>query len=123
MIDIRVVARVQVPLFDGFIQPADAGDGRGLVRRGGVEGFTEVLQPGFLLFLGRIIYRVSRAFYLKNVVHDTRFIHIGLLCAMFGIILFEVFNTSYFIGKMWLTIGLALASAHLLETQSKKQQL
>ncbi len=66
----------------------------------------------YLALLGYILY-VTYQGYKKSKTTEYSWLILGMLLAVVGVIVFQFFGTSYFLGKMWLPIGLALASLKL----------
>lgn len=64
----------------------------------------------FLLFLGAIFFSLFKC--AKRIAFQSPLVFFTI--GAFGVFIFELFNTSYFVGKMWLPIGLALAASNLL---------
>ncbi len=73
---------------------------------------------GLLMFaalLGTILARIIRVLRHPNTDAAWHPILLALLCSAAGSIVFQLFNTSYFVSKLWLPLGIALAAAHLAE--------
>lgn len=68
----------------------------------------------FLFFICALFVKLFKA-YKTNVNAPIYDMFLVSTLAAAGIFIFELFNTSYFIGKMWLPIGVALASAKLVK--------
>jgi len=69
----------------------------------------------FVLLLIYILYVLFKAF-KENKNTKYSFLILGALLAASGGIVFQLFNTSYFIGKLWLPIGLALTCLKVSKT-------
>ncbi len=73
---------------------------------------------GFLTFfslLGYVMWRLIATYRSLEVTSPWKFIILALILSSFGSIVFQLFNTSYFVSKMWLPLGIALAAARLAE--------
>ena len=73
---------------------------------------------GFLTFfslLGYIIWRLVRTYRQTPENSPYKYILLALILTSAGSIIFQLFNTSYFVSKMWLPLGVALAAARLAE--------
>ncbi len=66
----------------------------------------------FVLLLGYILYILLKA-YIKNTKNPYALLILGGFLSAIGGITFQLFNTSYFLAKMWLPIGLALVCLKL----------
>ena len=68
----------------------------------------------YISLLGYMIYRIVKSYIVaKSSSH--KMMIASLILMVSGIVLFELFSTSYFIAKMWLPIGVCLAGAKALE--------
>lgn len=79
---------------------------------------------GLLTFLGLlmyIFYQYIRA-YKTEPDKEERFILMCLLMAASGIVFFQLFSTSYYISRMWLPVGIALAAANIYLKNNVKQK-
>jgi cell division protein FtsW (lipid II flippase) len=73
---------------------------------------------GFLTFfalLGYIIWRLFSAYRQMPEDSPYKYILLALMLSAAGSIIFQLFNTSYFVSKLWLPLGVALAAARLGE--------
>lgn len=94
-----------------FGQPQEA---HGLVQKLLAE--TGIL--GFLAFsalLASIVRYVLRVYQRTAAAPQWRLILLALLLSAAGSIVFQLFNTSYFVSKLWLPLGVAVAAARLAE--------
>jgi len=92
-----------------FGKPQEA---HGLIQKTLAE--TGVL--GFLAFaalLAAVVAAIIRTYRSATVAPAWRFILLALLCTAFGSIVFQIFNTSYFVSKLWLPLGVAVAAVRL----------
>lgn len=87
----------------GFVQK--------LLAEAGIFGLA-----AFVLFLGYLLYRILKVYGRVNNPDDRRLVAAMLMMAA-GLIFVELFQTSYFIAKLWLPLGVALAAANLLERE------
>lgn len=69
----------------------------------------------FVWLLIAIVRHIVRVYRRSEVAPAWRLILLALLCSAFGSIIFQLFNTSYFVSKLWLPLGLALAATRLAE--------
>lgn len=69
----------------------------------------------FLWLLGSILAAIVRTYARSRAAPAWRFIILALLCAAVGSMVFQLFNTSYFVSKLWLPLGVAIAAARLSE--------
>lgn len=80
-----------------------------LLAETGVLGLS-----AFLLLLGMIVRTIVRA-YRRARDPEWRIVLLALCCTALGSMVFQLFNTSYFVSKLWLPLGVALAAAQLAE--------
>lgn len=71
----------------------------------------------FFLLLGYIIWRLCGVYKKIPDKSPYKYILLALILTSAGSIIFQLFNTSYFVSKMWLPIGVALAAARLAEEE------
>lgn len=69
----------------------------------------------FVWLLIAIVRHIVRVYRRSEVAPAWRLILLALLCSAFGSIVFQLFNTSYFVSKLWLPLGIALAATRLAE--------
>ncbi|MFH1098857.1 MAG: O-antigen ligase family protein [Candidatus Uhrbacteria bacterium] len=69
----------------------------------------------FLWLLVAVVHRLLDVYRRATVSPAWRLILLALLLSAAGSIIFQLFNTSYFVSKMWLPLGIALAAARLAE--------
>ncbi|MDP3771638.1 MAG: O-antigen ligase family protein [bacterium] len=69
----------------------------------------------FFALLASIIGYIVRVYRMSAIAEHWRLILLALGCSAFGSIVFQLFNTSYFVSKLWLPLGIALAAARLAE--------
>lgn len=76
---------------------------------------TETGILGFLSFVGLLIYLGSKYLkgYAKAKFLTNKRIITCLMMVFVGLVLFELFSTSYFVANMWLPIGVGLAGVKL----------
>jgi putative inorganic carbon (HCO3(-)) transporter len=94
-----------------FGSPSEA---HGVVQK--VLAETGIL--GFLTFfslLGYALWRLVQTY--KKIPENSsyKYILLALILTSVGSIIFQFFNTSYFVSKLWLPLGVALATARLAE--------
>jgi O-antigen ligase len=80
--------------------------------------FKTLAETGFLgafTFCALLLYVLYVLFRAYNKVKDTStsWLILGMLLTVLGVIVFELFGTGYYLAKLWLPIGLALASIKL----------
>jgi len=94
-----------------FGSPSEAhGVSQKLLAETGALGFLT-----FFALLGYIILRLFRAYRETPDKSSYKYILLALILTSVGSIIFQLFNTSYFVSKMWLPLGVALAAARLAE--------
>ncbi|MFH1430139.1 MAG: O-antigen ligase family protein [Candidatus Uhrbacteria bacterium] len=81
-----------------------------LLAETGILGLT-----AFLALLAAIVRYIIRVYRSTASTPQWRVILLALLCSTFGSIVFQLFNTSYFVSKLWLPLGIAVAAARLAE--------
>jgi len=69
----------------------------------------------FLALLASIIGYIVRVYRMSAITEHWRLILLALLLSAAGSIVFQLFNTSYFVSKLWLPLGIALTAARLAE--------
>jgi len=94
-----------------FGQPQEA---HGLIQKLIAETGALGLVTFFAL-LASIIGYVVRVYRTSAIAEHWRLILLALGCSAFGSIVFQLFNTSYFVSKLWLPLGIAVAAARLAE--------
>ncbi|MBI4434993.1 O-antigen ligase family protein [Candidatus Uhrbacteria bacterium] len=94
-----------------FGQPQEA---HGLIQKLLAETGALGLMT-FAVLLASIIGYIVRVYRTSAIAEHWRLILLALGCSAFGSIVFQLFNTSYFVSKLWLPLGLALAAARLAE--------
>ena len=71
----------------------------------------------FLLFLFLFIcnplFALSTWETKYKIENKTNYILFGLLISVLGIFVFQLFNTSYYISKLWLIVGIALVAVKI----------
>jgi O-antigen ligase len=75
---------------------------------------------GFLTFFVLLGYALSRLVKIyRKMPQGAPFknIILALLLSSFGCIVFQLFQTSYFVSKFWLPLGIALAAGRLAEEE------
>lgn len=94
-----------------FGNPSEAhGVVQKLLAETGVLGFLT-----FFALLGYIILRLIKAYRETSQNSPYKYIILALALSAAGSIIFQLFNTSYFVSKLWLPLGVALAAARLAE--------
>ncbi|MFC1598718.1 O-antigen ligase family protein [Patescibacteria group bacterium] len=63
----------------------------------------------FIALLAYPVYLLIKA-YQKSVKQEYNWVVLGMLLAVIGVIIFQLSGTGYYIAKLWLPIGLALAT-------------
>ncbi|MDO8463547.1 MAG: O-antigen ligase family protein [bacterium] len=72
----------------------------------------------FIWLLVALLAYVLRAYRAATVAPQWRLILLALLASAGGSIVFQLFNTSYFVSKLWLPIGIAVVAARLAQQRS-----
>ncbi|MFH1457399.1 MAG: O-antigen ligase family protein, partial [Patescibacteria group bacterium] len=78
------------------------------------HGFVQkiIAETGFLglLAFASIIIYIFKTIYSAYKKDKTNYVLFGLLIAVLGAFVFQLFNTSYYISKLWLIVGVALVA-------------
>lgn len=74
----------------------------------------------YVLLLGFVIHRVWKAYVAVRSDQVWGFTLLACLSLTLGSIVFQLFQTNYFVSKMWFPLGLAMAAAELALRQLKK---
>jgi O-antigen ligase len=94
-----------------FGSPSEAhGVAQKLLAETGLLGFLT-----FFSLLGYIIWRLVNSYRQMPKDSPYKYILLALILSSAGSIIFQLFNTSYFVSKLWLPLGVALAAARLAE--------
>lgn len=94
-----------------FGNPSEAhGVVQKLLAEMGILGFLT-----FFALLGYIIWRLVKTYKRLSPQSQYKYIILALILSSSGSIIFQLFNTSYFVSKLWLPLGVALAAARLAE--------
>jgi O-antigen ligase len=78
---------------------------------------------GLVTFFSLLIYILVRVIKIYlNIKPDSewKYIILALMITALGSISFQFFNTSYFVSKMWLPLGIALAATKLVPKEALK---
>lgn len=81
---------------------------------------AETGMLGFLTFfalLGFVIWRLIKVYRSLPTKSPYKYVLLALLLSSAGSIIFQLFNTSYFVSKLWLPLGVALAAARLAKEE------
>ncbi len=98
-----------------FGSPSEAhGVVQKLLAESGVLGFST-----FFALLGYVIWRVASIYRFLEAKSPYKYVLLALLLSSLGSIVFQLFNTSYFVSKLWLPLGVALAAARLAEEEQQ----
>lgn len=98
-----------------FGAPSEA---HGFIQKiGAEEGMLGLLT--YVALLGFVLWTIFSTYQKVRRDQDSEWNYVLLACLAMsvGTVVFELFQTSYFVSKMWLPLGLALAAAHLAEPQ------
>lgn len=91
-------------------------DAHGFIQKVGAE----MGAIGLLAYVGLLIYALTKIFraYQRFIFNDVSAYLLGSLFIMVvGGIFFQLFQTSYFVGKLWFPIGVALASVAITQRE------
>ena len=100
-----------------FGSPSEAhGVVQKLLAETGILGFLT-----FFALLGYIIWRLIAAYRQMPEDSPYKYILLALMLSAAGSIIFQFFNTSYFVSKLWLPLGVALAAARLGEEKHPRE--
>lgn len=69
----------------------------------------------FVALLAALMRAIVRAYHRAAPSPEWQFILLALVTSAAGSIVFQLFNTSYFVSKLWLPLGIAIAAARLAE--------
>lgn len=107
---VEQVARDQWYVVD-FGNPSEAhGVVQKLLAETGLLGFVS-----FFALLAYIVWRLIGAYRRLSPESPYRYVLLALILSSGGSIIFQLFNTSYFVSKLWLPLGVALAAVRLAE--------
>lgn len=107
---VEQVARDKWYIID-FGEPSEAhGVVQKLLAESGILGFAT-----FFALLGYVMWILIRAYRRLETDSSWKYIILALILSSFGSIVFQLFNTSYFVSKLWFPLGIALAAARLAE--------
>lgn len=110
---VEQVARDKWYIID-FGNPSEAhGVVQKLLAETGLLGFLT-----FFALLSYVIWRLIKTY--RGLPAEARFKYVllAMILSVFGSIIFQLFNTSYFVSKLWLPLGVALAAARLAEEEA-----
>lgn len=92
-------------------------DAHGIIQKIAAEqGVFGLVTYGGLLII--IFYYIFRTFRRGN---SNTSLMVYFIALTLGILVFELFNTSYYISKFWLPLGLSFASVRLLSQQKSEE--
>lgn len=96
-----------------FGEPSEAhGVVQKLLAESGILGFGT-----FFALLGYVMWRLIKTYRGQEADSPWKYIILALILSSFGSIVFQLFNTSYFVSKLWFPLGIALAAARLAEEE------
>ena len=102
-----------------FGEPSEAhGVVQKLLPEVGILGLT-----AFFALWGYILYKLIWVFRKIKSSPAWRFVVLNCIMAVAGSMVFQLFNTSYFVSKLWLPMGVALAAANLALKYTKKKEI
>jgi O-antigen ligase len=111
---VEQVARERWYIVD-FGEPSEAhGVVQKLIAETGVLGLVT-----FFLLLGYVMRRLIRTYWSLKVTSPWKYVLLALILSSSGSIVFQLFNTSYFVSKLWFPLGIALAASRLAEEEDK----
>lgn len=103
-----------------LIEYGDSSEAHGFVQKIAAEEGLLGLST-YVLLLGYVVRYVWRAYQQVPKQTEWKLIMLACLAMAIGAIIFQLFQTNYFVSKLWFPLGLALAAAHLaLQEQQKK---
>jgi O-antigen ligase len=104
-----------IPIFENtkdFIQEYGVAlDGHGFIQKVSLENGL----VGLVLFVTIMLYIVFFIWRAQHRAQEDRVLYIFLFIMVVGEVIFQSFNTSYFISVLWLPIGVALTAAGFLK--------
>jgi hypothetical protein len=108
-----------VPIFENtkdFIQEyGTALDGHGFIQK----VILEEGVVGLILFVSILVYILVYLWVMQRKKNSDPELSRLLFVMVVGAIIFQLFNTSYFISVMWLPIGVALVTTKILENKKE----
>lgn len=108
-----------IPIFEStrdFIQEYGVAlDGHGFIQKVALEDGI----VGLVLFTAILVYILFYTWKAQHRAREDRMLYIFLFIMVVGEIIFQSFNTSYFISVLWLPIGVALTAAGFLKKEEK----
>lgn len=101
-----------------FGRPLDA---HGFIQKVGSElGLLGLIM--YLSMLGYVLYRVYKG-YRRAAYHSESSYLLASMCVMIaGTVFFQLFQTSYFVAKLWFPLGVALAATAIVERYTHEKQ-
>ncbi len=98
-----------------FGEPSEAhGVVQKLLAESGALGFVT-----FFTLLGYVMWRLIKVYRGLKFDSPWKYIILALILSSLGSIVFQLFQTSYFVSKLWLPLGIALAASRLVEEEMK----
>jgi len=111
---VEQVARDRWYVID-FGNPSEAhGVVQKLLAETGLLGFLT-----FFALLGFVIWSLIKTYRSLPLKSPYKYVLLALLLSSAGSIIFQLFNTSYFVSKLWLPLGVALAAARLAKEETE----
>jgi O-antigen ligase len=111
---VEQVARDRWYVID-FGNPSEAhGVVQKLLAETGLLGFLT-----FFALLGFVIWSLIKTYRSLPLKSSYKYVLLALLLSSAGSIIFQLFNTSYFVSKLWLPLGVALAAARLAKEEDE----
>ncbi|MDD4607461.1 MAG: O-antigen ligase family protein [Patescibacteria group bacterium] len=83
-------------------------------------GFVGLIS--FLILLGFVIVQVIKTYIKLDYNSEWKMIILALILSVIGSIVFQLFNTSYYVSKMWWPLGIALTASHLALKNQNEQE-
>lgn len=112
---VEQVARDKWYIID-FGNPSEShGVAQKLLAETGLLGFLT-----FFALLSYVMWRVIGVYRGLDRETPYKYVLLALILSSAGSILFQLFNTSYFVSKLWLPLGVALAAARLAEEEKNR---
>lgn len=77
----------------------------------------------FVLLIGYILNRLYKSYKFIPAKDPWKDIMLAFMISVVASLIFQIFNTSYYVSKLWLPIGLALAASNILIQKTKKPEI
>lgn len=100
------------------IEFGDASEAHGFIQKIAAEEGTLGLVA-YCALLGYVLYSVWKVYSRIPLGTDWKLILLACFIMASASIIFQLFQTNYFVSKLWFPLGLALAAAHVAQREKK----